>query len=179
MKPTLIGYFPKRTVTRPDWLKAEGVEEICSVSPCLSQGPEDWIEEWKHNELWVYDSPDMAWSVVPEYLKHEFDLYAYMLFPLIVREGRRGPFALPLVNATRMGDDFRSLGFDAVSRTLGDGFECSPLSCNHFAEHYPANRHCLLDDFTAALELAIQFDLARPGRGPYHVLEVFRQLRQH
>jgi hypothetical protein len=54
MTPVLIGYFPKKTVRRPDWLKAANVEEVCSASDCISDGPANWISAWKHNGHWVY-----------------------------------------------------------------------------------------------------------------------------
>ncbi len=51
MEPTLIGYFPKHIATCPGWLEAEGVKEVCSVSECVSPGPEGWIGHWVHNEM--------------------------------------------------------------------------------------------------------------------------------
>ena len=56
--PTLIGYFPKRTVERPDWLMGTCVEEVCSVSTCIAAefdagggepGPYDVVEVWREN----------------------------------------------------------------------------------------------------------------------------------
>lgn len=41
MTPMLIGYFPKRTMKRPDWLKSADVDEVGSVSNHVSEGPED------------------------------------------------------------------------------------------------------------------------------------------
>jgi hypothetical protein len=55
-EPILIGYLPKLVVKRPEWLKCVGVVDICSASPCTSGTPEDWIEHWLHNELWVLPS---------------------------------------------------------------------------------------------------------------------------
>ena len=63
VNPILIGYFPKRTVKPPAWLEAAGVTEVCSVSTCVSDGPEGWIDQWRHNDMWVYDTPESAWSV--------------------------------------------------------------------------------------------------------------------
>jgi hypothetical protein len=47
MIPT--GYMAKRVVSKPDWLNANGVEDIYSVSRCLSKGFADYITFWKHN----------------------------------------------------------------------------------------------------------------------------------
>ena len=53
--PVFIGYFPKKTVLRDDWLADKSVVDICSVSECMSSGPEEWLDLWRHNECWVYD----------------------------------------------------------------------------------------------------------------------------
>ena len=62
IEPQLIGYFAKKTATRPDWLKAPSVEEICSVAGCISVGPEGWIDRWEHNDMWVFDTPELAFK---------------------------------------------------------------------------------------------------------------------
>ena len=86
MKTVLIGYFPKRTVRHLDWFKGQGVDEICSVSSCISKGPEKWIECWKHNEMWVFDSPALAWSVVPEADREDLEMYAYRIAPVEIAD---------------------------------------------------------------------------------------------
>src|SRR5579872_1888878 len=62
MTPVLIGYFPKRTLKRPAWLPCPQDDEICSVSGCISEEPDGWIEHWRHNECWCFDSQELAWS---------------------------------------------------------------------------------------------------------------------
>lgn len=85
-EPVGIGYFPKRTQARPEWLKASAVQEICSVSQCISPGPEAWIQKWLHNELGFYDSTELAWKAVgPD--GAGFEMYAYKAFPLQFDEG--------------------------------------------------------------------------------------------
>ena len=171
----LIGYFPKRTMKRPDWLKAAGVDEVCSVSDCLSEGPEDWIDQWRHNEMWVYDTVELARSVIPEAVRQEFDLYAYQMFPVIFKDGQQQPFEIPPLQVQPLPESFERVGYDAVSRTYGTNFECSPLSCNHMAEHIAVNRYCLVDDVDTALRLAAEFEAGGCEPGPYHVVEVWRQ----
>src|SRR5262245_50352750 len=131
---TPIGYFPKRTMKRPDWLKAAGVEEVCSVSTCVSKGPDGWIDQWRHNEMWVYDTPELALSVVPDAARDEFDLYAYQMFSVQFAGGQQQPFEIPPLRIAPLPSSFECLGFDVVSRSYGNSFECSPLSCNHMAE---------------------------------------------
>lgn len=175
MTPTLIGYFPKHTVLRPDWLKAAGAEEICSVSTCISEAPKGWIEQWRHNEMWVYDTPDLAWSVVSDVLRADFHVYGYRLFPVQFDEGQKSPFEIPTVSAALLPASFERLGLDVVSRSCGTSYECSPLSCNHMAEHVAVNRYCLVDDVDVAFRLAAEFESSGCEPGPYHVIEVWRK----
>ena len=60
------GYFPKRIVRRDPWLAAPHVDEIWSVSECMSKGPRGWIDRWRHNDFWLFDSVGLAESVVPK-----------------------------------------------------------------------------------------------------------------
>jgi hypothetical protein len=73
-----------------------------------------------------------------------------------------------------LSQDFRSLGFDVVSKSASDSFECSPLSCNSVALEVAVNRHCLVDGLDAAEELARRFSVEEPEPGPYYVVEVLR-----
>jgi hypothetical protein len=71
---------------------------------------------------------------------------------------------------------FISIGFDAVSKSTSDFFECSPLSCNHMAAHIAGvNRYCLMDTLNEAVMLAERFSIEEPERGPYYVIEVLRE----
>ncbi len=65
MEPMLIGYFPKQVATRPDWLEADRVKEVCSVRECVSAGPDGWVSRWAHNGMWAFDDEQAAWGVVP------------------------------------------------------------------------------------------------------------------
>lgn len=175
MTPVLIGYFPKRTLQRPDWLQAAGVDEICSVSTCISPAPEGWIDHWRHNEMWVYDTPELALSILTDAMRREFDLYAYQVWPVQFDQGQQHSFNLPLLQVAPLPPSFERLGLDVVSRSCGSTFECSPLSCNSMADHVAVNRHCLVDDVAVALQLAAEFEAGGCEPGPYFVVEVWRQ----
>lgn len=177
MRTVLIGYFPKKTARHLDWFRRQGVDEICSVSSCISKEPEKWIGRWKHNEMWVFDSPALAWSVVPEAEREGFEMYAYRIAPVEIADGNERTFTIPPISPEPLSDDFESLGFDIVCRSCGTNFECSPLSCNELAEKIPTNRFCLIDDLAAALQVARGFDGIVCEPGPYFVVEVFRQKR--
>jgi hypothetical protein len=176
MKLTLIGYFPKIVASKPDWLNdAPVVEEICSVSGCISEPPPNWIETWKHNEMFVYDTPELAWSVVPEEDRHRYTLFAYRVLPRLFDKVNEIEWKLPDLEVGALPEGFASIGFDAVSRTCGSNFECSPLSCNHMASHHPANRYCLIDDLDTAIAVARDFAVGNCEPGPYCVVEVLKQ----
>ena len=74
-EPVFIGYFARPTTRRTNWPNSMTVEEICSASICMSGCEWDWINEWRHNGMWVYDSPETALDVVPFEHRSRCDLY--------------------------------------------------------------------------------------------------------
>lgn len=174
MTPTLIGYLPKRFTPREEWLFAEKVEEICSVSNCIAQRPEGLVQHWKHNDWWLYDSPALAWKLVSSEERGKQRMYGYLLFPIEFRQGKQSPLNLPPGEAVALTPDFEKLGYDVVSLVQGNDFAHSPLSCNHVASGVPTNRYCLLEDLEAALQLAEMCEADGCEPGPYGVVEVWR-----
>jgi hypothetical protein len=170
----LIGYFPKHTLRRPDWLRNRGVEEICSVSCCISEDPEGWIDLWRHNQCWVFDTQKLAWSVVPAERRADFELYAYRMFPARFEHGCQTGIEFPNLRVEPLSQSFVQIGYDAVSRSYTPTFECSPLSCNGLAEGHPVNRYCLVDTEETALQLARECSISEPEPGAYYVIEVLR-----
>jgi hypothetical protein len=171
----LIGYFPKRVGHRPDWLKADAVQAIRSASNCISSGPEGWIDHWKHDELWLYATEAAAGSVVPDEQRSQFELHAYRMLPAVFEGGERAPLELPVLQIQLLPHGYESIGFDAVSRSCSDAFECSPLSCNSMAQEIATNEHCLLKDLATAEQVAQRFSVEEPEPGPYYVVEVLRR----
>lgn len=150
MRPVLIGYFPKRRTSNPGWLIPESVEEIASVSNCITKEPAKWIGYWRHNEMFVFDTPELALSVVADEEREGFEIHTYAIFPVQYVKGRQTSFELPALSPQTLPDDYEFLGYDVVSRSCGSTFECSPLSCNGYAEQVAVNRWCLLDDVATA-----------------------------
>jgi hypothetical protein len=174
MTSTLIGYFPKRTDVPSGWNStASVVSEICNVSTCLAPAPDGWIDLWRHNELGVFDSPELAESVIPEGAKG-FSVFAYRLFPEKFAEGKRLPLAIEPVSPSSLPASFRSLGFDVVSKSVSAYFECSPLSCNDVAKEIEVNQYCLLESLETAVELATRMSRGEAEPGPYYIVEVLR-----
>jgi len=188
-EPIMIGYFAKPVAKRPEGLKAPQIEEICSVSECVSGGDWDWINDWQHNAEWVFNTGELAWSVVPEPMRQDCRLFGYRLFPVRFRGGAIEPYPLParsdaegmVFSPQPLDTSFERLGYDLVSRSCETSFECSPLSCNYLAEEVPTNRHCLLATAEEAFALAPTLDVpGKPMRGepgPYHIVEVWRKRR--
>lgn len=172
----LIGYFPKITLVRPDWLKAEHVIEVCSASECMSKGPTDWIDAWKHNDHWLYNSPHIATTVIQEDTS-SFEMYAFKQYPIRIDHGAVEDEEVSEQNVMPLPEDFEMLGYDAVSRSGGNAFECSPLSCNNGAETIPCNSSCLFETLEEAIESAKNFSNGVWEPGPYYIIEIFRKRR--
>jgi hypothetical protein len=179
-EPIFIGYFPKKTVGHSHWFNNSVVTEVCSVSECLSEGPPNWVNRWTHNDRWVYDTEEVAWSVVDDDRK-AYDMYAYKIYPVVFDGATEEPWA---IEPTARGDlsGYQLLGFDVVSRSCDTSFECSPLSCNKGAERYRVNRYCLIDDLEDAWRICreIAAEAEEQGSwepGPYYLVAVYRRPR--
>jgi hypothetical protein len=170
-----IGYFPKK-VQPPNWPKNTVVREICSVSECVSSGPEDWILKWRHNEMGFYPDEETAMSVIPPGDVSSYTLFAYKTTPFFFDNGKRKPFVLPELPVAPIPPGYTRLGYDVVSKHPGiANFDHSPLSCNNVAVDSPINRFCLLTDADTAEAWALKFSKpeCRCEPGPYHVVEVW------
>jgi hypothetical protein len=169
-----IGFFPKTTAPAPAWLGAPSVREICSVSECISAGPANWINHWKHNAFGFYHTEALAAEVIGP-SSGQFDLYAYRLFPLRCLGQQIETISIDSpVNA--VPEDFSFLGHDIVTKSGPDFFECSPLSCNKGAIKYEVNQFCLIGGQDEALK--ILQEISRDGSyepGPYYLFEVYRK----
>lgn len=174
MELRLAGYFPKHVAARPDWLNACQVQDICSVSACVSEAPEGWVERWLHNDLGLYNTVELALSVIRPGAS-PMKLFAYKLSSVRYDEGKPEEWTWPSISPEPVPDSFRSIGFDIVSMGCDEvpGFECSPLSCNGLTSEWHANPHCLLDTLEQALEAARQFSVGGAEPGMYYVAEVF------
>jgi hypothetical protein len=204
-----VGYFPKQRSTRshralryPDQREdsffgnpcsegpvpffgnpcSERVEEICSVSDCIVPGPDRWRDQGKHNFHDMYDTPELAWSVVPVEARADFELFAYQLLLLEFAEGREESmedyWELSEVSVAPMTRSFVRLGWDAVVGGNHVGFGCSPMSCNigcKIVEIAKRNRYCLVSTEQEGIALARHFSICQPEPGPYCVVEVWRE----
>lgn len=167
----------KRVYKRADWPKAPRVVDIYSVSNCMSEAFADYIEYWKHNGYWFFDSPEIIRSLAKqESVSLEgTSLFYYEAFEMEF-DGERWSSWVPESSfVTNVAPpQAKSLeGFDVVSFYAKSSPECSPLSCNSFAEAVHTNAHCLFESFDEA-ETNINngtFKNAEPG--PYRIFSVY------
>jgi hypothetical protein len=165
------GYFSKKIASRDAWLQAPAVTQIWSVSECISKGPENWIQKWRHNDLWLFDTPELAESVVAAGERHLFATIGYRIWHSGFDAGREDNLTMADAGTAVFDPAFQSLGFDAVVRSL-NGFGCSPLSCNGAAATHPTNERCLFPTVEAAIAGAKEFSAGTWEPGVYWVVEV-------
>lgn len=188
--PIPIGYFAKRITRRPEGPELPGVEEICSLSECISPGPEDWFSRWTHNGVCLYDAEATIAAIAAEACDgpNRFELFAYQIIP--VRFAPEGETAImlhdlsdlggPRPDAPPPGSDYDLLGYDCIQTEWERnvvGFGCSPLSCNGMAAKIAVNRFCLIDSLDDAIAAARRFAKEQPEPGTYYVVEVWRKRR--
>lgn len=77
-----FGYMYKKIVLKPEWLKSQEVTDIYSLNGCISQNFADYLNYWKHNGYWLFDTPEVI-----ELLAHsegidlgEMKLFYYEVF---------------------------------------------------------------------------------------------------
>jgi len=167
----------KRVCERPDWLKAPQVLDIHSVSSCISEYFADYINYWKHNGYWLFDSPEIIRAIG---LENSIDLQGTALFYYEVHEmeftGEQWrPFVSePSIPVNVVPPSQKSLkGFDVVTFRAGNSPECSPLSCNSLAENLRTNSHCLFDSFNEAKASLNTGELLKGEQGPYRIFAVY------
>jgi GH35 family endo-1,4-beta-xylanase len=74
---TPVGYMAKTVIKKPEWLKADVVQDVYSVTNCLSKNFADYIKYWKHNGYWFFDSRDIIDNLAKE---NSLDLQGTTLF---------------------------------------------------------------------------------------------------
>jgi hypothetical protein len=169
------GYFAKVVGPIPDWFRVPGVHEICSASTCISTGPDDWVDRWRHNEFGWFNTIEDAWSVVPDADRPRYRLFGYRIALTRYRNGDPVELAVPTdVDPVPIAANFETLGYDAISKSMESvlGFECSPLSCNGMADEIPVNEYCLFRTKEEAIAGAKRFSIEQPEPGDYYVVEV-------
>ena len=176
------GYLLKRISLRPEWLKAQLVRDVYSVSSHVSKNFADYINFWKHNGYWLFNAPAIMTALAKE--QHiDLDgatLFYYEVYEREYDEDSRewSEFQAEQSFITNVQPPLsKSLeGFDVVTFWAHSTPECSPLSCNSMGETIPVNEHCLLGSVDEAKRLleSGQFDKTEPG--PFRIFAVYTVL---
>jgi hypothetical protein len=173
------GYMAKRVKKRPESVKAPGVEDVFSLSGCISPDFADYINFWKHNGYWLFDSPEVIRGLAKRHAVNLGDarFFYYEVHDKEFHESGREwrPFRPEFSFGVRVAEPAAKQleGFDVVTFSAGTNPECSPLSCDALADEVPVNSHCLLSSFEEAKRLleSGKFDKSEPG--PFRVFAVY------
>ncbi|MBS0240978.1 MAG: hypothetical protein JSS20_02290 [Proteobacteria bacterium] len=173
------GYLFKRVEARPDWLGVPGrPQRIFSMCGHISPDFADYVDFWRHNGFWLFDSPDIIEAVAADhgieltgltcfyYEEHEqqFDTEADRWLPVVPEKSFLTSVERPSAATLE--------GFDIVTFSGGTAPECSPLSCNSIAEEVAVNDRCLFDTFDEARR-ALESGLFRNAEpGPCRIVAV-------
>jgi hypothetical protein len=177
MRP--IGYLYKRVAARPDWIKANHVSDIYSLSGCVSVNFADYINYWKHNGYWLFDSPRIIESLASG---HGISLNGMKLFYYEAHElefddehQKWAPYEPEATFGTNVLEPAGKAleGFDVTSFSAHTSPECSPLSCNSCAETLSTNTHCLFHTFEEAAHAIESGAFQNTEPGPYRVIAVY------
>ena len=144
-----VGYMAKQVSSSPGWLKASQVTDVYSVSGCVSEFfCDDYIDSWKHNGYWLFDSPAVIEEVAREksISVEGTKLFYYEAYELEFtgKEWRQYFPEESMPNNILPPPHKTPEGFDVVTFSAGNSPECSPLSCNGLAEEIPTNSNCLM-----------------------------------
>jgi len=175
-----LGYMYKNISKKPDWIKDSSVEDIYSLSGCISRDFADYIHHWKHNGYWLFDSPEIIQEIAKQ---QSIDisnctLFYYEGYEFEYDEDSKEWLSYepePSFTTAITQPISRELqGFDVTSFSMHTSPECSPLSCNSLAENIAVNEYCLFSSFEAAkhnLESG-KFDKVEPG--PFRIIAVYK-----
>lgn len=176
---TPIGYMAKQSVKRPKGFAdlMPHVADIYSVSSCVNDDFANYIEYWRHNGYWLFDSPELIQEICTEHSINlgESSLFFYEAYELEFDGTTWRPFSPEASFTTSIAlPTYKHIeGFDVVTFSAGNSPECSPLSCNGLAEGLLTNSHCLFGTFEEAKEALDDGAFSGGERGPYRILAVY------
>jgi hypothetical protein len=152
-----VGYMYKRVETKPDWLAAENVFDVYSLSSCVSDDFADYIKYWKHNGYWLFNSAEIIREIAAD---ENIDLLGTTLFYYEVYEYEFDRDSIEwllftpepsfVTDDVQVPTNKQLEGFDVTTFAAYTNPECSPLSCNALAVTIPVNKHCLFNTFAEA-----------------------------
>ena len=174
-----LGYMYKRVEARPQWLEPAKVDDIYSLSGCISEYFADYIPLWKHNGFLAIRLArnHQAGCCRPGCClgAAEAVLLRGLRKRIRPRQARVVPFEPEASFVTNIESPTRKQleGFDITTFSVHTSPECSPLSCNSCATTVETNSHCLLESFDDARRV-LEADLLGPCEpGPYRIIAVY------
>jgi hypothetical protein len=172
-----VGYLAKKTCKKPEGFRMAAVDDVYSVSGDVNEDFADYIDSWKHNGYWLFDSPEIISELAA---RKSVDLSDSLLFYYEAYEEEfTGDLWRPFAPSSGMETNVeepvrkRQEGFDVVTFFAGNSPECSPLSCNGLAEGIRVNRHCLLESFEEARDHLNSGGFSGGEAGPYRIFAVY------
>ena len=179
-----IGYMSKKVILRPKWLKNDKVKRIYSVSSCVSEDFADYINYWKHNGYWFFNSPEDILELAKEQNidLEGAELFYYEAYSEEYDEDEKSwnKFSKEesFLTSVVQPQNYNLEGFDIVSYSGSSTSECSPLSCNHLAEKVEVQENCLLKTFEDAQSLVQSKTLEGCEPGPYRIIAVYKKQKK-
>ena len=174
-----LGYMAKRIAERPEWLDHPTVRDVYAVSNCISRNFCDYINQWKHNGFWFFDSQSVIRDVAATDGSglNETSLLYYRGHPMqfdadIDKWIEYAPEPSFVTNVSTPTEK-SLIGYDVVSYSLQTSPECSPLSCNHLATEHSVNEHCLIETLDYAIDRLETGCFHDSEPGPYRIIAVY------
>jgi hypothetical protein len=171
------GYLAKRVCARPDGFSASHVVDIYSVSSCISENFADYIQYWKHNGFWLFDSPEIIQTLAKEHSipLEGTSLFYFEVFDQEFDRKRWQPFEPESSFATNVIIPSRKQleGFDVVTFSARTNPECSRLSCNSMAAELATNAHGLFPSFKEAESNLTHGACKDSEPGPHRIFAVY------
>ena len=178
-----VGYMAKKIVKNPmepSWFDNQKVQDVYSVSSCMSvYFYADYINFWKHNGYWFYNSPQDIFELARE---HKIVISDCKMFYYEAYENQYNDFEKSWATFSPEKSFVTNIispeekileGFDIVCFTGETDAGCSPLSCNGMASEIEVNEHCLLSSFDYAKGLVEQEKFKNCEPGPYRIFAVY------
>ena len=169
----------KEVAAAPAWLGVSTMADVYSLSNCISPHFIDYINYWRHNGYWLFDSPEIMEKLAKE---AHADLANVTLFYYEMYEYEFDDSIEDWVVVTSDPSFVTNVrepvakclqGFDVVSFSLHASPECSPLSCNEIAKEILVNQHCLLNTFEEAKRYIEQGAFKKSEPGPYRIIAIY------
>lgn len=166
-----------KRVQKPVGFHMDQLLDIYSVSGCINEDFADYIAFWKHNNYWLFDSPEIIRATAQE---NSIVLAGTSLFFYEVHDQQfDGKSWLPWkaemsFHTNIIEPTTKSLeGFDVVTFHCGNAPEHSPLSCNALAREISVNNHCLVNSFDDAYSSLSSGKFKYSEPGPYRIFSVY------